>query len=187
MATYTGTPFKLPQSIPGRLLFAYFDKGGEGVAFHNRDTVNHGSGELNKGPGEKNHFREHDGISTSYTKPAFDRFAAGALLPPDQHYVGWTFPGQWLNYTVFVKAAGAYVLSAVVSSHHPDAAISFAVDGVDATGPIAIPSTGDWHTWEHLDSCAAMTLPAGLHVITAHVVRDGNMNLLYVDFAPGRA
>lgn len=157
--------------------------GGEGVAHHNQDTVNHGSGQLNKGPEEKNHFREHDGISTSYTKAAFDKFKEGTLLPVDMHYVGWTFLGQWINYSVSIKAAGTYTLSALLSSHHPDASISFAVDGVDVTGPIAIPTTGDWHTWQQLDGFAEMTLPAGRHVITVHIVRDGNMNLRHLDFA----
>ncbi|MGA2976701.1 MAG: hypothetical protein ABSF77_15440 [Spirochaetia bacterium] len=67
------------------------------MAHHNQDAVNHSSGQLNTGPEEKNHFREHDGISTSYTKAAFDRFKDATLLPPDMHYVGWTFPGQWLT------------------------------------------------------------------------------------------
>jgi len=97
LATYAGTPFTEPHVIPGRLLFAHFDRGGEGVAHHNQDAVNHSSGQLNTGPEEKNHFREYDGISTSYTKAAFDRFKDATLLPPDMHYVGWTFPGQWLT------------------------------------------------------------------------------------------
>jgi hypothetical protein len=37
------------QKIPGRLLCAYYDLGGEGVAYHDSDPQNHGSGELNPG------------------------------------------------------------------------------------------------------------------------------------------
>ena len=50
---YKGKPFQDsvyhggPQKIPGRVQCAYYDFGGEGVAYHNTDTKNHGSGELN--------------------------------------------------------------------------------------------------------------------------------------------
>jgi hypothetical protein len=34
------------QKIPGRVLCAYYDLGGEGVAYHDSDPQNHGGGEL---------------------------------------------------------------------------------------------------------------------------------------------
>ena len=46
---YTGTPFRDPfytagaQVIPGRVECAYFDRGGEGIAYHDTDAVNHGT------------------------------------------------------------------------------------------------------------------------------------------------
>jgi hypothetical protein len=42
-ATHTGGA----QAIPGRLEAALYDLGGEGVAYHDVDAINHGSGELN--------------------------------------------------------------------------------------------------------------------------------------------
>jgi hypothetical protein len=36
-----------PQKIPGRVLCAYYDLGGEGIAYHDSDPQNRGSGELN--------------------------------------------------------------------------------------------------------------------------------------------
>lgn len=179
---YQGTPFQAPQVIPGRLLLAHFDQGGEGVAHHNYSTKNEGSGALNQGPEPKNHFREHDGISTSYTKAAFDKFADGRLLPLDQFYVGWTFPGQWLNYTVDVQTPGRYVMKALVSSNGNHAAVSFDVDGADQTGPLAIPTTGNYHTWQQLENLAEITLTAGKHVITVRVHKEGGMNLGHIDF-----
>ena len=57
-AGYRGKPWmgKVP-AIPGKVMGAFYDVGGEGVAYHNLDTKNHGSGELNVGPEEKNNFR----------------------------------------------------------------------------------------------------------------------------------
>jgi len=40
-----------PQKISGRVLLAYYDLGGEGVAYHDTDPQNHGSGELNPADG----------------------------------------------------------------------------------------------------------------------------------------
>ncbi len=44
------------QVIPGRVQCAYIDSGGEGVAYHDEDAINHGSGELNRNP---RHQRPH--------------------------------------------------------------------------------------------------------------------------------
>src|ERR1039458_4549689 len=58
-----------PQKIPGKVLCAYYDLGGEGVAYHDSDPKNHGSGELNPADGTYlNEFRIHEGVDTSYTK-----------------------------------------------------------------------------------------------------------------------
>ena len=40
-----------PQKIPGQVLCAYYDLGGEGIAYHDSDPQNHGSGELNPADG----------------------------------------------------------------------------------------------------------------------------------------
>jgi hypothetical protein len=54
-----------PQKIPRRELCAYYDLGGEGVAYHDTDPKNHG-GELNPDDGTYlNEFRIHEGVDTS--------------------------------------------------------------------------------------------------------------------------
>src|ERR1700734_3041444 len=72
---YRGKPFqdsryqRGAQEIPGHVQCAYYDLGGEGVAYHTADTVNHGSGALNPADGTYlNEFRMKEGVSTSYTK-----------------------------------------------------------------------------------------------------------------------
>src|ERR1700722_7654707 len=63
---YKGLPFRDshyqdgPQKIPGRVFCAYYDLGGEGLAYHDTDLQNHGSGELNPADGTYlNEFRIH--------------------------------------------------------------------------------------------------------------------------------
>ena len=75
LGQYKGLPYQDsrysggPQKIPGKVLCAYYDLGGEGVAYHDADAKNHGSGELNPADGSYlNEFRIHEGVDTSYTK-----------------------------------------------------------------------------------------------------------------------
>ncbi len=72
---YQGKPFHDsvynggPQHIPGRVMCAYYDLGGEGVAYHDSDAKNNGSGSLNPADGTYlNQFRMDEGVDTSYTK-----------------------------------------------------------------------------------------------------------------------
>ena len=54
---YKGTPYqdsrykRGAQAIPGRVECAYYDLGGEGVAYHDTDAKNNGSGGLNPADG----------------------------------------------------------------------------------------------------------------------------------------
>src|SRR4029077_17704888 len=103
------------QKIPGRVLCAYYDLGGEGVAYHDSDPQNHGGGELNPADGTYlNEFRMHEGVDTSYTKfnrtpNAIDDNPFDKVVPPAElPYVGWTEPGEWFNVTVDVAQSGTY-------------------------------------------------------------------------------
>jgi hypothetical protein len=183
MTGYKGKPWqgKAP-TIPGTVMAAFYDVGGEGVAYHNNDTKNHGSGELNVGAEEKHNFRKDEGISISFTKAEFDKFEDGVLLPLDRYYVGWTAPGETINYTVNVKAAGTYVLNMLASSNNQDAQIRFSVNGKDATGPITIPSTGHWHTWRRFEKLTEIAFEKGTQVLTLEFLKEGNMNVQTLEF-----
>jgi hypothetical protein len=202
---YKGTPFgdshyqTMPQRIPGRVDCAAYDDGGEGVAYHDSDAVNHGSGQLNPANGTYlNEFRIHDGVDISYTKfptapgkDAIDNSAYNLVTPPaDQLYVGWTEPGEWFNVTVDVANAGTYTADLLYTSNR-GGSISIDVNGHNATGPITIPTTfsnaepvawRQWHHWNLLQNAASLELAAGRNVLTVRIVSGGNMNLAYFDF-----
>ena len=115
---YAGLPFHDsaygggPQKIPGRVQCAYYDLGGEGVAYHTAEKKNKGSGTLNPANGTYlNEFRMNEAVGTSYTKfhDAIDLNPFNLVQPPEgQLYVGWTGPGEWFKMTVEVERAGAY-------------------------------------------------------------------------------
>jgi len=183
------------QTIPGKLQCEYYDIGGEGIAFHDSDTINSGSGSLNKADGSYLHeFRMKEAVDISYTKfqdPPIDNTEYNFVkTEKDQLYVGWTKPGEWTKYTVNVEEGGTYQLGLMFTSNK-NGKISIAVNDKDATGLIAIPSTyvaadtvawRQWHHWNYLDNIAKIKLEKGLQTITLHTLELGDMNYDYIDF-----
>ena len=61
--------------------------------------------------------------------------------------VGWAFAGEWLNYSATVGTAGTYDIDVRVASGGAGGTFHIEVNGVDKTGPLAVPNTGGWQTW----------------------------------------
>jgi hypothetical protein len=80
---YKGTPYTDTrhqtgaQAIPGKVDCAFYDRGGEGIAYHDTTDKNLGSGTLNPADGTYlNEFRMREAVDISYTKfhnPIFSR------------------------------------------------------------------------------------------------------------------
>jgi hypothetical protein len=202
LSHYKGTPFHDAhyqggaQKIPGKVICAYYDLGGEGVAYHDTDAKNHGSGELNPANGTYlNEFRIDEGVDTSYTKfgldPKIDDNPFEQVQPPaNLHYVGWTEPGEWFNLTVDAAQAGQYAADLLYTSNR-GGSISLDVNGESATGPLTIVSTYNaadplawrqWHHWNIAPGLATVKLSKGRNVLTVHVLTEGQMNLAIFDF-----
>ena len=129
-------------SLPGTVELEDYDKGGEGISFHDSDGVNTGGAS----------YRPNDGVDLEDCTDTGGGYS-----------VGWTAVGQWLKYTVSA-AAGTYTVSSRVSAagagghfHLEDAG------GKDLTGPITVPDTGGWQKWTTVS--ATVTLPAGRQVL----------------------
>jgi len=185
---YNGKAFKYelfgtPQEIPGKLLCAYYDLGGEGVAYHETTPQNMGSGKLNPANGTiLNEFRINEGVDVSYTKAGMDDTDKNTATPAiGLLYVGWTEPGEWLNYTVSVKQTGSYSINFLCSAAQ-DGAISLSMDGKDLGGLLNIPSTTSPHIWTRLDNLATVALTQGTHVISLFTQKTGGMNYAWFDF-----
>jgi hypothetical protein len=185
-ADYKGKPWKdTPQAIPGKVWLAYYDVGGEGVAYHDLTKDNKGSGSLNRGPAEKDNFRKDEAVDISYTKAAFDKWKdGGQKLDVDEYYLGWTDAGEWVNCTVDVKEAGTYVVNLKSSAHNEGTQDSIAIDGKDVTGPFNVTTTGDWHTWMMHNGVAKIKLEKGLHLLTFKLEKEGNQNVMWLEFVP---
>ncbi len=200
---YKGKPYQDathtsgPQTIPGRVQAALYDLGGEGVAYHDTDPINHGSGELNYQPGHCEdgvssadicHFREHEGVDISYVKKKVDLAHPNTFEPEwQQLYIGWQENGEWTNYTVKVTKPGTYKIVTLYSN--TPQSIHFSLNNQEAAEcklP-AYPLHHDpdwmvWHTWNKAE-CGEITFPHdGLQLLTLHYMQ-GN-NLAYFDFIP---
>ena len=182
------------QVIPGKVYCAYYDLGGEGIAYHDSTEKNHGSGELNPVDGSYLHsLRINEGVDISYTKSKedadnseFNLCTPPMLLP----YVGWTEPGEWTKYTVDVKESGKYYVDLLYTSNK-GGKVSISVNDIDVTGPISIKSTyheGDplgwrqWHHWNIANKMAEITLKKGKNILTLHTVEEGQMNYAWLEF-----
>jgi hypothetical protein len=193
---YRGKPWNGEiQQIPGKIQCELYDVGGEGVAWHDTDSVNNGSGRLNPANGTiLNEFRMNEGVDISYTKfqeTAIDNSEFNLVEPEkDQHYVGWTEPGEWISYTIKVSKTGNYSIG-IMYTASGDGGIALDLDDKPLTSELKIPSTRNeketiewrqWHHWNLIDSLTKVKLKKGIHVITLRTVSHGNMNYDYLDF-----
>ena len=194
---YTGKPFRDSvytggaQPIPGRIECAYYDLGGEGVAYHDTDTVNHGSGELNLKPDHHRphatpyswSFRADEGVDISYTKDFADFNHTNVVAPAtNQLYIGWTEAGEWCNYTVDVKHAGTYRIIALYGNAANS--FQFSIDNQPAAECKLPLDTGSMHKWNKAEVGKITFATPGLHLITFHYTK-GN-NFAYFEFQPLR-
>jgi hypothetical protein len=141
---FTGTRI----AVPGRIEAENYDKGGEGLAYHDTTTGNSGGA-----------YRS-DGVDIRATTDA----GAG-------YNVKTVRAGEWLAYSISVTAAGTYAVDWRIASSGAGGTAHLTLDGKDITGPIALPDTGGWGVWKTVTK-TGVALSAGSHVLK--VVFDSN-------------
>ncbi len=181
------------QSIPGKLQCEAYDIGGEGITFHDSDTINSGSGNLNPLNGEYLHeFRKDEPVDISYTKDNDVDNNPFNFVEPElgSLYVGWTVPGEWISYTVNIKKAGNYQIGLMYTAN-ADGAIAVTLNNNPITDTLHITSTyveadtvawRQWHHWNYNDSLGTINLPERIQHLTIHTLINGNMNYDYLNF-----
>ena len=192
-AGYPGKPFADefhktgPANIPGIVQCALFDLGGEGVAYHDTDSTNNGSGKLNLEPGHQRahageyiwHFRKGEGVDVSFVKDWADLNHTNLVSPPiNQFYIGWTEDGEWCNYTVNVAKPGAYRIKALYGFQTN--AVTFDVNGKPAATCKLPVKTAGYHYWNLAEIGTIQFPEAGLQLLTFHYGK-GN-NFAYFEF-----
>ncbi|MFZ3169266.1 MAG: carbohydrate-binding protein, partial [Candidatus Methanoperedens sp.] len=151
---YSGTALK----VPGTIQAENFDNGGEGVAYHDTETVNQG-----------HQYRLADGVDIENTSD----IGGG-------YNIGWTLPGEWLEYTVNVANTGKYKLEARVAYGGTGGTFHIEFNGVDKTGPITVPDTGSYQKWTTLTK--TVSLSAGQQVMKIVMDKKGDWNVANINY-----
>ena len=192
---YAGTPFSDafhkagPPNIPGIVQCALYDLGGEGMAYHDTDVVNNGSGKLNLEPSHQRahageylwHFRKGEGVDLSFVKDGADLNHTNLVSPHiNQLYIGWTENGEWCNYTVNVLRTGTYRIKALYSFQTNT--VSFDLNGKPAATCRLPVATVNYHQWNFAEIGTIQFTEGGLQLLTFHYGK-GN-NFAYFEFEP---
>ncbi|MFZ4620237.1 MAG: hypothetical protein ACOYNS_06750 [Bacteroidota bacterium] len=191
---YTGRPFHddsvriFPAHLPGILQCEYYDLGGEGVAYGGTKArvngLNVGS-DFNRSMGCNEggaqylcRFRDTEAVAVSYTKPCCDIDSVKNMFPQSlgQIYTGWTPPGQWMKYTVFVDTPGVYTIHFVYTAPMPEGLeFSLALNNRMIVDKARVPNSCHsdqkdglrWHRWNKALNIAEITFPTkGLQLLT---------------------
>jgi hypothetical protein len=156
---FGGTPVTLPGTIDAE----NFDEGGASVAYFDTTAGNRGGA-----------YRQTD-VDIEVTKDVSGGFD-----------VGWTRPGEWLQYTVDVNATGTYALELRAASASSGGTVRLEVDGVDVSGPVVLPNTGGWQMWQTIRK-DGIVLQGGRHrmrLVFASGSTDGIANLNFLRITP---
>lgn len=139
-----------PAALPGTVESENYDKGGDGVSYHDTTAGNSGGA-----------YRT-DNVDIKTTTDSSGAYNIKSVRA-----------GEWLAYTVNVGAAGTYTLDIRVASSGTGGTVHFAVDGSNVTGSIVLPDTGGWSIWNTVTK-TGVALPAGTHVVKLFVDANGS-------------
>jgi hypothetical protein len=146
-------PYRMtPATVPGTIETEDYDLGGQDVAYNDTDAVNSGGA-----------YRSAEGVDLEATTDAGFGFD-----------VGWTAPGEWIEYTVGVTP-GTYDVEVRVASAASGGTLHIEFDGIDRTGPISFTGTGGWQSWI-TSSALDVTLDAGVRTMRL-AFDDGEFNV----------
>ena len=136
--------------LPGWVDAENFDQGGAGVAYQDSTAANEGGVYR---PAEQVGIAADAGASNGFT-------------------VGWTKAGEWLEYTVNVAGAGNYAIATRVAGAGAGGQFRIWINGVDATGVLAVPNTGAWNAYQIVQK-TGVALSAGIQRIRLEMVANG--------------
>src|SRR5262245_44367496 len=165
-----GTPFSgTPIALPGSFFAKDFDRGGEGVAYHDLTPANTGG-----------QYRTSEGVD----------IIASTDTQGGGHAINSFQTGEWLAYTVNVSTSATYDLAIYASNNQTTpAAYHIEIDGVNVTGSVSVPRTGSWTTFQWVGK-QGVQIAAGKHVLK--VVSDqqffnlSSVSVLPTGTAPGQ-
>ena len=152
-----------PTAIPGTIQAEYYDKGGEGAAYHDNDAQNQGDA----------NYRSSEGVDIVNGN-------GGRAL-------GYTSTGEWVEYTIDVQEAGNYSFKATVSSGVNNSGFSINLNKngkITKLADIRVPQTGNnnWDTYTTVEGTLSEPLEAGEQILRI-VITGSNCNIDKIKFS----
>ena len=148
--------------LPGIIEGENFDKGGEGLAFHDSDSNDEG---------DANYRSDNEGLDL--------------VKGNNGTAIGYTAKNEWTEYSVNVKEPGEYSFEATCSngaSSNGGFSINL-VKGSSVTkiGTVTVTTTGGWNTYKVMKGKLTKNLDEGEQVLR-FTITDGNCNIDKVKF-----
>jgi hypothetical protein len=140
-------------AIPGTIQAEAYDKGGEGISYHDTSVGNE-----TRGP-----YRAFEDVDADF------------------NMVGWIGTGEWLEYTVDVAETGLYDVALRASAAAGGGSLHIEFDGVDKTGSMIVPNTAGSNNYTTV-VLRGISLNAGQHIMRVYV-DGGGWNFDYVAFS----
>lgn len=133
------TPYKgIAHAVPGKIEFEDFDEGGQNRSYYDNDRDNQGN---------------------EYRDERVD------IVTNDNGYsIGYTNEGEWMEYTIDVKATKAYDFEARVSCGLNTSGFKMLIDDKAITDEVIVPNTVDWDTYEVVKGKTA-EITEGEHIL----------------------
>ncbi len=161
----TRNPFKGKIRLPGTLEAENFDKGGEGITYHDNDPGNNGGTNYRSG-----------------NDTGVDIVAGNG-----GYAVGWTNGGEWIEYTMNVTKAGKYTYEAIISNGTGNnGGFSISLVGNDGKltklADVSVPSTaGNWENYQPVEGELLQNLEVGSQIFRI-TITAGNCNIDKIKF-----
>lgn len=160
-------PFKstLPV-LPGKVQFENFDKGGDGIAFH-----------------DMNSSKQSDASSYRTDATGIDV----GKHPTSGYVVGYTEAGEWMEYTINVKEDGLYAYDINYSAPEDGTRYNIALSTPDGLTYLTdknevLPKTGSWSTYKSAHKRMLLPLKAGEQVIRFTIVSGASQYIVNLDY-----
>ena len=144
--------FKGVIEIPGTLQAENFDKGAEGMSYHDSDNTNEGT--------------------SAYRS---DSEGVDIVTGNGGYAIGYTSQGEWLEYTVDVKEAGVYSFDATVSSGATNSSFSLSLNSKEGmktlTDAIPVPcvQSNNWDNYRTVHGRLLIPLEEGQQIIRLNI------------------
>ncbi len=155
------TPFhETPATVPGRIEAEDYDFSLKGESYFDTDPGNNGGA-----------YRLEECVDVQpCSEGGFN--------------VCWVLDNEWMQYTIAVARAGRYDLRCRVASPKDTARFRVEFEGVDRTGSLLVPRTGDWQRYTDV-VVRNVQLSAGRQVMRVFAEKDGfNFNYIEISEAP---